>query len=301
MDSSTSWIIESTILQKSVSTSSSDEDDTVDVDFDESSYIFRASNPHKFKSVAYVSILSGSSFVDKMDRPIRCGTTLIELEDDEILKAPCVTFVLVLKPFERISFCKSKEKVSMDEVHISTLSFKLNSHPDPRGMSQRIIPKLQVFPLRRKKERGFVCTQSVGGRLTHFFPESYHAVDFRCDEGTEVVAVADGVITDVTQSCMVSGIHCDNLSRWNSISLKMDNGFTADYVHIMPNSSRVKVGQRVRAGETLCLSGTIGFSPEPHLHFEIHRSDDLRGPSVLFEFEDFGNRTVRCPVAGEKY
>ena len=43
----------------------------------------------------------------------------------------------------------------MDEVHISTLSFKLKSHPDPRGLSQRIIPKLQVFPLRRKKEHGF--------------------------------------------------------------------------------------------------------------------------------------------------
>lgn len=69
----------------------------------------------------------------------------------------------------------------------------------------------------------------------------------------------------------------------------------------MPNSSKVKVGQRVRAGETLCLSGTVGFSPEPHLHFEIHQSEDLRGPSVLFEFEDYDERIVRCPVAGEKY
>ena len=99
VDSSTSWIIESTILKKSVSTSSEDEedeDDTVDVDFDDS--IFRASNPHNFKSVAYVSILSGSSFVDKMDRPIRCGTTLIELEDDEI-PVCSLRNRLVLKPW----------------------------------------------------------------------------------------------------------------------------------------------------------------------------------------------------------
>ena len=60
MDSSTSWIIESRYL-KSVSTSSEDEEDEDDTstDFDDS--IFRASNPHNFKSVAYVSILSGFS------------------------------------------------------------------------------------------------------------------------------------------------------------------------------------------------------------------------------------------------
>ena len=228
MDSSTSWILGSSILKTSL-VDDEDEDDTVDVECIDSS--LRASNRHNFHSVAYVSIMGTFCFVDKTGRPILFGTTSLEFEDKHV-KVGCLTFVLILKPFECISFCKSMdEKISMDDLHIDTLSFRLKSHPDPKGTLQPAVPKLECFPLKRREvSERFVCTQGFGGRLTHFFPESYHAVDFRCDLGTEVVAVANGVITDVTQNCKVSGIHCGNLSRWNSISLKMDNGFTADYV-----------------------------------------------------------------------
>ena len=58
------------------------------------------------------------------------------------------------------------------------------------------------------------------------------------------------------------------LSRWNLISLKMHNGFTADYVHIT-ELIRVKVGQRVRARDVMSV-GDNRFS-RPHLHFEIHQ------------------------------
>jgi murein DD-endopeptidase MepM/ murein hydrolase activator NlpD len=304
VDSSTPWIFNES--SKSSSSSFPSHDDGGDDELEKdtvvsvellSSGIIQASNNHNFNSVAYVSVLN-SSLVDKFSKPLRNGMTMLELNEGERLNVPCATFVLILKPWERISFCKSTSKIDHD--YIDTLSFQLKSHPDPKGMSQLKIPKLEGFPLRRNGKK-FVCTQGFGGRLTHFFPESYHAVDFRCSEGTEVLAVSDGIITDVTEDCEIKGIHCENLGHWNSISLKMDNGFTADYVHIMPKSSRVKVGQRVCVGETLCLSGTIGFCPEPHLHFEIHRNDHLRGPSVLFEFETFNKEIVRMPVAGVEY
>ena len=53
MDSSTSWILGSSILKTSL-VDDEDEDDTVDVECIDSS--LRASNRHNFHSVAYVSI-----------------------------------------------------------------------------------------------------------------------------------------------------------------------------------------------------------------------------------------------------
>jgi murein DD-endopeptidase MepM/ murein hydrolase activator NlpD len=172
----------------------------------------------------------------------------------------------------------------------------------------------------------FLCTQGMGGRLTHFFKESHHAIDFRCDEGTEVLAMADGVVTEISQTNVVTGCHCSNLAKWNSISLAVDNKpdhqyptgsgedkaaegelpapstFTVEYVHIAPNSAMVAVGDRVRAGQVLCSTGRIGFAPEPHLHLEIHRTDDLKGPSVRFELASArGKGSPYMPMAGGKY
>eukprot|EP00656_Telonema_subtile_P044355 TRINITY_DN50620_c0_g1_i1.p1 TRINITY_DN50620_c0_g1~~TRINITY_DN50620_c0_g1_i1.p1 ORF type:complete len:125 (-),score=5.41 TRINITY_DN50620_c0_g1_i1:63-437(-) len=78
------------------------------------------------------------------------------------------------------------------------------------------------------------------------------------------------------------GIHCHNLTCWNSLSVRIGEGpYVLEYLHIMPNSASVKVGDRVRAGQTLCLSGQVGFAPEPHVHLELHHEDELKGPSSV--------------------
>ena len=60
------------------------------------------------------------------------------------------------------------------------------------------------------------------------------------------------------------------------------------------------VGDRVKAGQVLASSGSVGFSPEPHLHLEVHSLEDMRGPSLRFELSDAaGNRYT--PVAGGVY
>ena len=48
----------------------------------------------------------------------------------------------------------------------------------------------------------------------------------------------------------------------------------------------------MRCGQVLCESGDIGFSPEPHLHVELHSSEDPEGPSLPFSFNGV------IPVAG---
>jgi murein DD-endopeptidase MepM/ murein hydrolase activator NlpD len=82
----------------------------------------------------------------------------------------------------------------------------------------------QSAPLQRgHHHRDYLCTQGVGGTLTHFFRGNYHAVDFRCDIGTPVLAVGNGKVKQVRdQHGHVSGIGTSNLYEWNAILIKLD-------------------------------------------------------------------------------
>jgi murein DD-endopeptidase MepM/ murein hydrolase activator NlpD len=151
--------------------------------------------------------------------------------------------------------------------------------------------------------------------LTHFFSGNYHAIDFRCDIGTPLVAVADGIVVQVKTDSTVTGIAVSNLFQWNSILLQItpsptncipqeqwkqcfeqetpvddcefaDGPLFVEYVHIQ--SSCVQPGDRVVAGQQIGESGSIGFSPEPHLHLAAYRSAEDGAPTcrVFFHAKD---------------
>ena len=67
-----------------------------------------------------------------------------------------------------------------------------------------------------KDPASFLCTQSFGGSLTHFFAETYYAVDFRTPVGTVVVAVGPGIVKAVIDSHSLTGINIKNLFSVNS-------------------------------------------------------------------------------------
>ena len=95
-------------------------------------------------------------------------------------------------------------------------------------------------------------------------------------------------------------------------------------MHIARGSCRVRVGERVAAGQVICASGDVGFCPEPHLHIELHEavaptregaapaaaaSDDddddeqeqQRAPSIPLAFAAAGSTEVFAPRAGQWY
>jgi hypothetical protein len=55
----------------------------------------------------------------------------------------------------------------------------------------------------------------------------------------------------------------------NNVILKLSDGIYAGYAHLQPHSTRVKVGDHVKAGDILGLIGDSGNSTEPHLHFQL--------------------------------
>ena len=46
-------------------------------------------------------------------------------------------------------------------------------------------------------------------------------------------------------------------------------GVVTLYQHCQANSYKVSVGDKVKAGQTIILSGATGIGSGPHLHFEV--------------------------------
>eukprot|EP01059_Diplonema_ambulator_P004936 TRINITY_DN14682_c0_g1_i1.p1 TRINITY_DN14682_c0_g1~~TRINITY_DN14682_c0_g1_i1.p1 ORF type:complete len:227 (+),score=45.44 TRINITY_DN14682_c0_g1_i1:83-682(+) len=152
-------------------------------------------------------------------------------------------------------------------------------HPNPSAPPLPCHTHL-AFPL----QGTHLCTQSPGGAFTHHFAGNHHAVDFRSPPHTPVLAADDATVLEVSDTNTLSGIHVGCLFKWNSIMLQLPDGAVAEYVHIAHNSAKVKPGDKVSKGDVICLSGAVGFCPEPHLHFQLLENPDPKAVSLPCRF-----------------
>jgi hypothetical protein len=109
--------------------------------------------------------------------------------------------------------------------------------------------------------------------------------------GMPVLAVAKGVVTEVvnTFSDSVPTVN-PNIggegAPGNHVILDIGNGRYVAYAHLMLNSIKVVVGQRVQVGEQIANLGNTGNSFEPHLHFQLmNRSSFPQSHGLPFVFD----------------
>jgi len=127
--------------------------------------------------------------------------------------------------------------------------------------------KAEVTPSGKPVKKGWLS--SGFGRRTDPFSgkKSYHrGIDFAGKRGTEIVAVASGV---VTRSERASGYG-------NVVELRHADGYSTLYAHNQENL--VYEGDVVNKGQTIALLGSTGRSSGPHVHFEVHRNDKIVNP-----------------------
>ena len=88
--------------------------------------------------------------------------------------------------------------------------------------------------------------------------KSYHGgTDFRAAVGTSVIAANDGVVA----------IAKDRYYAGGSVVLDHGEGIYTQYYHL--SALNVKVGQSVKKGDIIALSGASGRVSGPHLHFGV--------------------------------
>ena len=64
----------------------------------------------------------------------------------------------------------------------------------------------------------------------------------------------------------------------NFVRIKHESGVYSRYLHLVKNSIKVKVGQKVKAGTVLGMEGNTGYSYGTHLHFDINNGTQYVDP-----------------------
>ena len=100
-----------------------------------------------------------------------------------------------------------------------------------------------------------------------------HALDFTMEIGTPICAARDGLILFVKENSNKGGKTFKFQEYGNNITIYHEDGTMANYFHIKKGGSKVKEGDRVKAGDVIALSGNTGWSSGPHLHFQVYSFD----------------------------
>ena len=130
-----------------------------------------------------------------------------------------------------------------DALEALLLNEQLESQVHPRGR-----PVVSGW---MSSAYGYRTDPLTGKKAFHF------GVDFAGPAGSDVVAVAAGV---VTVSDYRSGVG-------NIVEIYHGNGYTTRYAHNKKNL--VAVGDAVRKGQTIAFMGNSGRSTGSHVHFEV--------------------------------
>lgn len=101
---------------------------------------------------------------------------------------------------------------------------------------------------------------------------SYHTgTDIAANTGTAIVAALSGEVIKA-QTDVAYGKY---------IIIQTDNIKTL-YAHC--SKLNVKVGQKIKQGQTIAYVGSTGYSTGPHLHFEIRYNDRFVNPEDILKF-----------------
>ena len=123
-----------------------------------------------------------------------------------------------------------------------------------------------------------------------------YSVDFLLPVGTELIASRGGKVTKVKSygkknypgKDLVKGEEAYK-NHMNEIEIKHFGGTYASYSHLKNKGAFVKVGDKVRQGQIIGLSGNTGWSSEPHLDFCVFRKNykNRKIKTIKFKFGDY--------------
>lgn len=121
-----------------------------------------------------------------------------------------------------------------------------------------------IYDLPFKKGTAHSIIQGYNGSFSH---QNQYSLDFDLLEGTQILAAREGKVVDLKEqfegNCPTKA--CADFGNYITI-MHNDNTF-ATYYHIQKNGVMVNIGDFVKKGDLIALSGNTGWSIGPHLHF----------------------------------
>lgn len=125
-----------------------------------------------------------------------------------------------------------------------------------------------TFVAGRPIERGWLSSRfgyrndPFSGRLAW-----HNGIDFAGPEGSNIIAVAAGIVTSAERRGGYGYL----------VDINHSNGYVTRYAHA--KELLVEVGDIVKKGDVIALMGSTGRSTGPHVHFEVHYRGEVVDPA----------------------
>ncbi len=135
---------------------------------------------------------------------------------------------------------------------------------------------LQTIPSGNPMNIPIKVTAKYGYRIHPILNrKKFHkGIDLRAPRRTDVFATADGVVKYVQDK--------NEGAFGRVVHIQHNYGFETLYAHL--RFTRVKVGDVVKKGQLVALSGNSGQSTGPHLHYEVRHAGKILDPRPFIEW-----------------
>ena len=187
--------------------------------------------------------INPSTVIDVRSHRLRRQTLLCEKNG---------SFVNVSILGDKTDIEETEDEMKLDDAFAKSPTFKWNL--------ERMEKQRWAYPL-----PGAKVISPYGGKRRH------SGVDLKTKPNDEIMAAFDGV---VTRSSPYSGYG-------NCIVIRHANGLETLYSHQSKNF--VKVGDKVKAGQVIGLTGRTGRATTEHLHFETLFKGRRFNPNLIFD------------------
>jgi murein DD-endopeptidase MepM/ murein hydrolase activator NlpD len=130
-----------------------------------------------------------------------------------------------------------------------------------------------VYALPFEEGKSYFLVQGYFSRFSH---KERAALDFKMKRGTKIAAAREGVVVRVKEDGDRGGWNRKYRQYGNNIVIQHPDGSRAGYWHLQKDGALVNLGDTVRKGQVIALSGKTGYSALPHLHFLVWSFDNNR-------------------------
>jgi murein DD-endopeptidase MepM/ murein hydrolase activator NlpD len=168
-----------------------------------------------------------------------------------------------------ITFRSKKDTLIMIHVHSNTSGKIETSWGACMGDMERKID-YNKLDLPFCKGKSYKIIQGYNGQHSHRTDYSRYAIDFGLQPNDTICAADDGFVVGVIKDYTIGGNDKRYEEFANYITLyHPHSGLYTQYAHLKYNGSLVKVGDIVKQGQAIGLSGMTGFTSITHLHFNV--------------------------------
>ena len=168
-------------------------------------------------------------------------------------------------------------KILLEPMEVKELTFVVPGDWSPQEVitssvydAKIINPDSLHLTLPFPSGKEYKIVQGYNGKFSHQTRYSRYAIDFDLKVGDTITSAGDGYVVGVIELYTRGGNNRKLRDYANYITLYHPaQGVYTQYVHIMKDGSLVEVGDTVSTGQPIALSGMVGFTSTPHLHFNV--------------------------------